>query len=554
MGVFGMLCGGFYAAIGVYMTNWMQKCVRLWERSWVRWLCGYFVVLLGGAALVYYWRVIYALGEDAPGSAARMTAAVCGAFSLVYLLVLFSAHFLRQSLAVKTAVLIVLAGLLFVFADPPLQPPDECEHFLRAYSIGSGNFLFDQQEDYPDDVDLLVNYFNGAVAHTQEGGLAGSYRRYAQGLAGGTTAPNAVTRVQQLIPYLPQAAGIALGRLLGADAMTCMYLARITNLIAYAAMCGVALRFAKHFTAILIAVMLCPITLFIVGSCSSDGMFLGLCWIFTGICLSDIVTPKRLVALALCFGITFYAKSTTLALLPLLALPSFEGIGSGALLRKKKLSAAARRVCAIGIVLIGGVLVLQLLNGYTALVSNYGSFEYFDPNIDPAAQTRFIFSNLPRYAAVVCYTLYRDNFCIFSMGNFGQLDVKIDLINYVSPLVLLFAAGCSALEGARAPRKTGWAMGASALLLYAFTYTGMYLTCTPVTLPEINGVQARYLLPAFFALLVLAAMGMGRTMALQELRPGKQQKTPPAWRVLHLSFLWAVVCAVLMFQRYYIEA
>lgn len=522
----------------------------------MRWLCGYFVVLPGGVGLVYYWRVIYALGEDAPGSAARMTAAVCGAFSLVYLLVFLSAHFLRQSLPLKTAVLIVLAGLLFVFADPPLQPPDECEHFLRAYSIGSGNFLFDQQEDYPDDVDLLVCYFNGAVAHTQEGGLAGSYRRYAQGLAEGATAPNAVTRVQQLIPYLPQAAGVALGRLLGADAMTCMYLARITNLIAYAAMCGAALWFAKRFTAILIAVMLCPITLFIAGSCSSDGMFLGLCWIFTGICLSGAVTPKRLAGLALCFGITFYAKSTTLALLPLLALPSYEGIGTGSLLRKRKkeLSAAARRACALGIVLAGGVLILWLLNGYTALASNYGSFEYFDPNIDPAAQTRFIFSNLPRYAAVVCYTLYRDNLCIFSMGNFGQLDVRIELINYVSPLVLLFAAGCSALEGARAPRITGWAMGASAALLYAFTYTGMYLTCTPVTLPEINGVQARYLLPAFFALLVLAAMLIGRTMALQELRPGKPQKTPPAWRVLHLSFLWAVVCAVLMFQRYYIEA
>ena len=542
------------AAIGAFMANWMQKCVRLWEKSWVRWLCGYPVVLFCGAALVYYWRVIYALGEDTPGSAVRVTAAVCGVFSLVYLLVFLSAHFLRQELALKAPVLIVLAGLFFVFANPPLQAPDESEHFLRAYSIGSGNFLFDQQEDYPDDVDLLIRYFDGAVAHTQEGGLAGGYRRYAQGIAEGATSWNAVTKVQQLIPYLPQAAGVALGRLLGADAMTCMYLARITNLLAYAAMCGAALRFAKAFAPVLIAVMMCPITLFIVGSCSSDGMFLGLIWIFTGICLSDTVTPKRLAVLVLCFGITFHAKNTTLALLPLLALPSFAGDGRIRRAGKKPLSAWARRAWALGIVLAGGLLIFQLLNGYTALASNYGSFEYFDPNIDPTAQVRFIFSNLPRYATVFCYTLYRDNFCVFSMGSFGQLDVKIELISMVSPLVLLFAAGCSALEGAHAPRKTGWAMGASAVLLYAFTYTGMYMTSTPVTLPEINGVQTRYLLPAFFAMLVLAAMLMGRTMALQELRDGKPQKTPPAWRVLHLSFLWAVVSAVLLFQRYYIEA
>ena len=56
-----------------------------------------------------------------------------------------------------------------------------------------------------------------------------------------------------------------------------------------------------------------------------------------------------------------------------------------------------------------------------------------------------------------------------------------------------------------------------------------------------------------FALLVLAAMLIGRTMRLQDLRPGEPQKTPPAWRVLHLSFLWAAVSALLLFQRYYIE-
>lgn len=287
---------------------------------------------------------------------------------------------------------------------------------------------------------------------------------------------------------------------------------------------------------------------------SSDSLFLGLVWIFIGLCLSDTVTPGRLVVLALCFGVTFYAKNTTLALLPLLALLPFGAQGRAWAVGKKPLGAAARRACALGVVLAGGLLLFWLLNGYTALASNYGTFEYFDPNIDPAAQTRFIFSNLPRYAAVFCYTLYRDNFCLFSMGFFGRLDVKIELVNLLSPMVLLFAAGCSAPEGARAPRKTGWAMGASAAGLYAFTYTGMYLTSTPVTLPEINGVQARYLLPAFFALGVLAAMGLGRTMALQEPRCKKPQGAPPAWRVLHLSFLWAVVSAVLLFQRYYIEA
>lgn len=534
------------------MSKFSQNCARLWEKSWVRWLCGYPVVLLCGVALIYYWRVIYQLGLETPGSAVPLTAAACGVLSLVYLLVFLGARFLRQDLAIKTAALVAVAGLLFVCANPPLQAPDESEHFLRAYSIGGGNFRFDQHEDYPDDVDLLMKYFNGPVAHTQEGGLAAGYRNYARDVAQGATAENSTTKVQQILPYLPQALGAGLGRLFGADAMTCMYLARIANVLAYAALCGVAIRFASRFHAMLIAVMLCPIALFIVASCSSDSVFLGLVWVFIGICLSDRITLKRALTLALCFGVTFHAKNTVLALLPLLALlPTWEWH-----LKDKdgeRTVVIQRRFVPI-LVIGGGLALYLLLNGYTSLVSNYGTFEYFDPNIDPAAQTRFIFSNLPRYAAVFCYTLYRDCLCLFSMGHFGFLDVKIDLISWVSPLVLLFAAGCGALEGARAPRKTGWVMGAVAALFYAFTYTGMYLTSTPVTLPEINGVQARYLLPAFFALLVLAAMLMGRTMRLQELRPGKPQKTPPAWRVLHVSFLWAALSALLLFQRYYIES
>ena len=45
---------------------------------------------------------------------------------------------------------------------------------------------------------------------------------------------------------------------------------------------------------------------------------------------------------------------------------------------------------------------------------------------------------------------------------------------------------------------------------------------------------------------------MGRTMALQNLRPGLPQKTPPAWRVLHYGFCFALVRALLLFQAYYI--
>lgn len=96
------------------------------------------------------------------------------------------------------------------------------------------------------------------------------------------------------------------------------------------------------------------------GSCSSDGLFMGLTWIFIALCLSDVVTKKRLAVLALCFGLTFHAKYTTLALLPLLLLLPFEQKPRKG---KKALSAAAQRWGVLAVCLAAGVIVYALLRG-----------------------------------------------------------------------------------------------------------------------------------------------------------------------------------------------
>ena len=539
------------------MAELTKKCKRLWTKPGIRWLCGYFFVLLCGVGLVYYWRVAYSLGAGMPGFAAATTLIICGGFSAVYLLVFLAAHFLKQNLALKTAVLVFLAGLCFVFANPPMQAPDETMHFLRAYAVGSGQFLFDEKQQFPNDVNLLVRDFPGAYINGVSGEklapddptIADAFARYSADKAAGAVAPGAFTPVQQLVPYFPQALGVAVGRLFGADALACMYLARAANLLCYAVLCGYAAAVIRRFSAVLIALAISPVSLFMAGSCSSDGLFMGLTWIFIALCLSDVVTKKRLAVLALCFGLTFHAKYTTLALLPLLLLLPFEQKPRKG---KKALSAAAQRWGVLAGCLAAGVIIYALLTGYTALASNYGRVPYADTGVDPGRQLAFVFSNLPRYLAVLLYSVYRDKANLFTIGNFGWMDMTVPFVSYFAPLFLLFASGVSALEGAREKLRTAWVFLATAVLMYGFTYTGMYLTSTPVSLPEINGVQTRYLLGALFALFALASMLMGRTMALQNLRPGLPQKTPPAWRVLHYGFCFALVSALLLFQAYYI--
>lgn len=525
--------------------------LALWGRSGVRWLAGYALVLVCGVALVYYWRVAYGFAMLGPGIA---TAVVCTAFSVVYWAVFLCAHFLGQKLWLKTLCMVVLAGLCFGAANPPLQAPDETGHFLRAYSLGTGHFTFEEGEDFPADVDALCEafpgFYNRELIEPGKMTMAEGFARYEQLKSSGGAQP-ASTLVQQFLGYIPQALGVAAGRLAGADALVCMYLARLANLLCYAALCGMAVYMAGRFLPILVALELCPVSLFMAASCSSDALFLGAIWLVAGACLSPVASRKRTAALVAGFAAAFAIKVTAAGLLPLLWLRPAPQKPLRLGPRGRALPRWAGPLVLAGGCLVAALALYQGLTFYSAAFSNITAL-YPDPSIRPADQLLFILQNIPRYLAVFCYSMYRDKWNLFSMGGFGWMDMTVSFVSYFSPLVLLFSAGLCALEGAREKLRTAVILFLTALLMYGGTYTGMYLTSTPYQLPEINGVQTRYLLGAFFAVLVLAAMLLGRTMALQNLRPGTPQKTPPAWRMLHLAFVYAVVCAVLLFQNYYI--
>ena len=187
--------------------NWRA----LWGRAWVRWILGYLLVLACGVGLVYYWRVAYGFSALGPGAA---TAVVCVAFSAVYWAVFLCAHFVRQKLWLKAACLVVLGGLCFGAANPPLQAPDEMGHYLRAYALGSGHFTFRQDEDFPADVDALCEafpgFYNRELIEPGLATMAEGFTRYENLKASGAAAP-ASTLVQQFFGYIPQAAGVAAG-------------------------------------------------------------------------------------------------------------------------------------------------------------------------------------------------------------------------------------------------------------------------------------------------------------------------------------------------------
>lgn len=526
---------------------------------------GLVAALAGAVGFMYYWRVVYYL--DDRGVSALPLYAGAAAFVLLAALAVWAGRALPTFNA-RAALAIFLCGALFCFADPPLQVPDETAHFLRSYSLSQGRFTFDHDRLYPDDVAKLVESFPGAwvASHTSQGleytdegeersyttagyalkqrGEDGRVESIADGFAAyfdGEPAKEAVGEPYffMTLSMLPQALGILVARILGFEALGCLYAARLANLLAYTALCWLALENCKRYKPVFTAFMLLPLSLYMAASVSYDATLLGFYYLVASFYCKDEILDKDILVFIAAFLMMNLAKpyiSLLWLVLPLV-LPR-----TAWKTRVKKWQLAAG--C-----LVGGLALGKLFDWYgTAFRFNY---PYVGRQIEGAAelpQLLAILANPFRYAAVLLGSFYENDFFLGQLGLFGALDLEVPFISFVSPLVLLFAAALSVHEKSSLRPLPAFGLGALSVVYMAGAATAMYITSTPVGMIRIIGLQARYFLPAFLMLFVLVAALLSHV-----LEPRLASGGARAQRVaLGVSAVFGALGAVLLFQHYFV--
>ncbi|MEG1050105.1 MAG: DUF2142 domain-containing protein, partial [Oscillospiraceae bacterium] len=143
-------------------------------------------------------------------------------------------------------------------------------------------------------------------------------------------------------------------------------------------------------------------------------------------------------------------------------------------------------------------------------------------------------------------TLRNNSFFLSSGGLFGWIDVDLKLVSFFTPIVLLINTFKNAQRLDRGDTRRVMTFFLCSILTYAVVLTGLYLSWTPVTLPQIIGVQMRYLLPAFMGLLLAAALGFSKYMHCDP--TSKKGETG----AVYTSFLFCIGAAVLLFANYYL--
>ncbi len=459
------------------------------------WVCVYvFLQTLVLLAAYEATRIFTAVA----GMSAPLLIAGFGGFSLLYAAVWVIVCRLRGT-ALKGAACALVVGTMFVVANAPMQAPDEFTHYLRAEAISHGDFTFDKNHVFPDDVQWLVSSFPGnfqkEVHERGLGSVTGAYRDYFERRGEPFDGDAKSSPVQLLLPYLPAALGIAAARLFGADALISFWAGRFANVLFYAVCVYFALRMAKRRRGALLFLSLLPLTLYMAASYSYDSMLLSALVLLCGALCAEPVGRRELLLFVFLCGFIISLKWLYLPLALLIFL-----------LPKEKFGRANKRpprwVFCVGAALLG-LVFFALAEGFAGLVSNVERIPYPD-GVNVSAQIHYVLANPVRYLLTAVIDGYYNTFYLGASGVFGWMDADCALTNLLVPMLFVLIAALYADDGRLQKKLDAPLCGAIALLIYGLVVTGFYCTWSTLGSTSILGVQPRYFLPAVPCLMVLA--------------------------------------------------
>lgn len=399
-------------------------------------------------------------------------------------------------------------GLGFLVLLPPFQAPDEPFHLLRAYQISMGQWGETLEDGRRGAVvpGSAIDFFSAfqhvplkpAVKVAKEEILR--FRERPREPKATRFIGYATALAHPAWPYLPQALGMGLGRALELPAFYLLYLGRLFNLLAWAALVYAAIRRAPILPWLLFLLALTPISLQQAASLSPDAVTNGLAFLLFAGLLRLWLGPEEVPAPA--------AVAGTMALGLLLTLSKFAyGLHALLFLLIPWQRFGSRRRRILGMALFLGLNLAWMLHtlrsgGDPARAGGEGSLLALlqDP-------VHFFEVGLDTFRVYGLY--YLEQF----VGRLGHLDTNLPRALIVYYWLLLLGAVLLGREPGRGlkPAEKAWIAGVL-LAEVAAIWLGLLLTYNPEGAELIRGGQGRYLIPLapfFFLLLYRPAAGAG---------------------------------------------
>lgn len=392
----------------------------------------------------------------------------------------------------------LIFGTLFIFLTPPFQAADEFAHFFRAYQISEGNFfarkMNHQVGDFlPASLNKTTLPFGAIPFHPENK----ADRKEIFSLLHLPLAPHNRTfldfRNTALYPpptYLPQAIGIAAGRVFQLSPLILMYGARLFNFSVWTLLVFIAVKTSPVGKWLFAFLSLTPMSLFQAASVSADTFTNGISLLLVSFLLKlksdpvDTVGKKELGILALLSFLLSVSKPGYLCL----ALLFF-------LIPRRKFIAPLGFFKSFVLVFTPGFLA-------SLAWSLHGKGVFIPlrpiPNIFPDEQLHLILSHPAVFFSAIGNTIVSD-FKFWAeqyVGGLGWLDVRL---SWFAPALLFFFLIFTALTDENPSFSFSWKD--KALLFFVITlnllfiFFVQYLTFNAVGSDRIDAFYGRYLVP-----------------------------------------------------------
>jgi uncharacterized membrane protein len=383
----------------------------------------------------------------------------------------------------------VIFGLASATLTPPLQAPDEPNHWMRCYQLSQGHCMSTNfGGEIPRSITQIIADFAPLQSHpknktSRQFILNEFHRPLIEHDCEFVPFPS--TSLYSVVPYAPQASAMMAGRLAGLPAIALLYLGRFAAVFTFALLGWLAIGISPIIKWPMCLILTSPVSLFLAGSISADPITIGLSSLTVALVLRCIISIDRIhwrttaALLAVMIGIALCKSAYAPLSLMLLAIdPRKWGTRS--------------RGWTIALLIILASFAASA--GWSMMTHPLNIHELGD---DPAVQLRWIEHHPIAYTTNVCRSLASQTYPMLysGIGILGWLDTPMPRGFFYLYLILL--AGSIFLGDEKHPLHVQPRLIAAGVSLACITLitTAVYLVWDKIGQSPIIGLQGRYFLP-----------------------------------------------------------
>jgi uncharacterized membrane protein len=424
--------------------------------------------------------------------------------TIITVIVAIGALILIGNNVVKNFMIVCTAlGVMFIFNNPIFEATDEIFHFSKSYDVSLGHLLSTREsdkvgvnlpqnwEDMPRPSQVEINYgmLGGDERYDKAKSEAWKNYRFTNQVK---FVEQPTTAVYSPVPYIPQAIGLAISRLIGLKAYGAIVTARFLNLLTYVALTALAIKITPRLKSTLALLGCFPLFVSLAASFSADATLMGLIYLFIAVMFRGLVQNKKqflgikdfiLPAVLLLFIVLCKFTYWPLSFLLL----AFVGRG----LFKSKLQGILSFIMVAG--LPGLVMVV-----WNLFIMKYVGTINANEKIDPKGQVQFIIHH-PIDSIKAFFTTFESGLTswFISANQVGWVSHLLSAIVVISLAGLIFTVIFEYVDDEWKLRRYDYVIfGITLLGIVGLVMLSLYLTWSEVSATFVSGLQGRYFLPA----------------------------------------------------------